>query len=232
VGVEIQEPVVSEDDFEGMEEFVHEYLSASVANEDDGGRMRWYPWHSADYRFNHSLNVVSIATEIAEREGADVHVVRVAALFHDVAKLEVDQDVHAEAGARIAREYLESRAEFPESLIEQVCTVVENHSHQGPVTELSLEAQCLIEADLLDKVGANGTALMLLRMGYESTPHMAAADMVQRVLDRGKNVLERIESDAAESIAHKRLKRAKWFREWLETEVTAMDHDGDTDAPR
>jgi len=56
--------------------------------------------------------------------------------------------------------------------------------------------------------------------------------MVQRVLDRGKNVLERIESDAAESIAHKRLKRAKWFREWLETEVTAMDHDGDTDAPR
>ena len=227
MGVEIREPVVSEEDYEGMETFVREYLSASVANEDDGGRMRWYPWHSADYRFNHIRNVVELAADIAEREGADVDVVRVAALFHDVAKLEVDQDVHAEAGARVAREYLESHADFPDSFVDRVCTVIENHSYQGPVTDLSLEAQCLIEADVLDKVGANGTALMLLRMGYESRTHMAAADMVQRVLDRGTDVLERIESDTAESIAHRRLKRVKWFREWLEEEVPEMEHDED-----
>ncbi len=232
MGVEIRDPAVSDDDFAGMQEFVREYLAASVANEDDGGRMRWYPWHSADYRFNHSLNVVDLATEIANREGADADVVRVGALFHDVAKLEVDQDVHAEAGARVAREYLESHADFPESFIERVCTVIENHSYQGSPSDLSLEAQCLIEADLLDKVGANGTALMLLRMGYESRTHMAAADMVQRVLDRGKNVVERIESDAAESIAHKRLKRVKWFREWLEEEVPEMEPSDDPDAPR
>ncbi|MDZ7702772.1 MAG: HD domain-containing protein [Halobacteriales archaeon] len=224
MGVEIREPVVSEEEYAGMEAFVREYLSASVANEEDGGRMRWYPWHSADYRFNHILNVVELAADIAEREGADVDVVRVAALFHDVAKLEVDQDVHAEAGARIAREYLESHADFPDRFVDRACDVIENHSYQGPVTDLSVEAQCLIEADVLDKVGANGTALMLLRMGYESRTHMAAADMVQRVLDRGTDVLDRIESDTAESIAHERLKRVKWFREWLEEEVPEMDH--------
>lgn len=232
MGVEIREPVVSDEDYAGMEAFVYEYLSASVANEDDGGRMRWYPWHSADYRFNHILNVVELAADIADREGADVDVVRVAGLFHDVAKLEVDQDVHAEAGARVAREYLESHADFPESFIDRVCTVIENHSYQGPVTDLSLEAQCLIEADLLDKVGANGTALMLLRMGYESRTHMAAADMVQRVLERGTDVLDRIESDTAETLAYKRLKRVKWFREWLEEEVPRMEHDEDPEAPR
>ncbi|MFB6354109.1 MAG: HD domain-containing protein [Halobacteriales archaeon] len=232
MGVEIREPAVGEDDYERMREFVYEYLSASVANESDGGRMRWYPWHSADYRFNHIINVVDLAADIAEREGADVDVVKVAALFHDVAKLEVDQDVHAEAGARVAREYLESHGDFPESFIDRVCTVVENHSYQGPVTDLSVEAQSLIEADILDKVGANGVALMLLRMGYESRTHMAAADMVQRVLDRGKDVLERIESDAAESVAHRRLKRVKWFREWLEEEVPEMDHDADADERR
>ena len=229
MGVEIREPVVSEDDYAGMETFVREYLSASVANEDDGGRMRWYPWHSADYRFNHIRNVVELAAEIAEREGADVDVVRVAALFHDVAKLEVDQDVHAEAGARVAREYLESHADYPDSFVDRVCTVIENHSYQGPVTDLSLEAQCLIEADVLDKVGANGTALMLLRMGYESRTHMAAAEMVQRVLDRGTDVMDRIESDTAESIAHERLKRVKWFREWLEEEVAEMAHGEDAE---
>lgn len=231
VGVEIRETVVSDADFDRMEAFVYEYLSASVANESDGGRMRWYPWHSADYRFNHIINVVALAAEIADREGADVDVVRVAGLFHDVAKLEVDQDLHAEAGSRVAREYLESHGDVPESFIDRVCTVIENHSYQGPVTDLSLEAQSLIEADLLDKVGANGTALMLLRMGYESRTHMAAADVVQRVLDRGVDVLDRIESDTAETLAHQRLKRVKWFREWLEDEVPEMEHTVDGEWP-
>jgi uncharacterized protein len=90
------------------------------------------------------------------------------------------------------------------------------------VTELSLETQCLIEGDVLDKVGANGTALMLLRMGYESRTHMDAAEMVDRVLQRGEDALARVESDTAHSIAHERLKRVRWFQEWLEDEVAEM----------
>jgi len=223
VGVEIRESSVDVEAYEAMESFVFDYLSASVQSEDDGGRMRWYPWHSAEYRFNHILNVVAIATHIAEREGADVDVVRVAALFHDIAKLEVDQDVHAEAGARVAREYLESHGEYPPSFVDRVCQSIVDHSYQGDPRDLSLETQCLIEADLLDKVGANGTALMLLRMGYEARTHMDAAEMVQRVLERGKEATVRIQSDTAESIAHRRIKRVKWFREWLEEEVREMD---------
>ncbi len=223
MGVELRESPVTQDEFAAMQEFVREYLTASVANEDDGGRMRWYPWHSAKYRFNHSLNVVELAAEIAEEEGADTDVVRVAALFHDVAKLEVDQDIHAEEGARIAREYLESHGEFPEAFIDRVCRSIEEHSYQGPITDVSLETQCLIEADLLDKVGANGMALMLLRMGYESRSHLDAPEMIERVLERGIEARSRVESDSAESIAYKRLKRVKWFCEWFEGEVAAIE---------
>ena len=226
MGVEIKESSVSDDEFTEMKQFVYDYLAASVENEDDGGRMRWYPWHSADYRFNHILNVVDIAGYIAKREGADVDVVRVAALFHDIAKLDADQDVHAEEGARVAREYLTTRGGYPESFVEQVCQSVTDHSYQGPLTDVSLETRCLIEADILDKVGANGTALMLLRMGYEARTHMDAAEMVQRVLERGKDHSTRIVSDTAESIAHQRLKRVKWFREWLEEEVAEMNRFG------
>ncbi|MCT9096131.1 HD domain-containing protein [Haloarchaeobius sp. HME9146] len=225
MGVEIKESRVTDQEFEAMKEFVYDYLLASVENEDEGGRMRWYPWHSAEYRHNHILNVVELATKIARREGADVDVTRVAALFHDIAKLDADQDVHAEEGARVARTYLESQGEFPASFIDQVCRAVEDHSYQGDLSDLPLETQCLIEADILDKVGANGTALMLLRMGYEARTHMDSAEMVDRVLERGKDAAKRIESDAAESIAHQRLKRVKWFREWLEEEVSEMEHD-------
>jgi uncharacterized protein len=222
MGVEIKETRVTDAEFDAMREFVFEYLAASVEKEEQGGRMRWYPWHSAEYRHNHILNVVSVAEEIAYKEGADVDVTRVAALFHDVAKLETDQDLHPEAGARVARKYLESRGTYPESFITQVCRAVEQHAYQGDLDDLSLETQCLIEADLLDKIGANGTALMLLRMGYEARTHMDTDEMVDRVLERGYDAASRVESDTAEGIAHQRLKRVKWFREWLEDEIAEM----------
>lgn len=227
MGVEIHETKVTAAEFDRMKDFVREYLTASVANEDDGGRMRWYPWHSAEYRFNHILNVVTLAEEIGEHEGADLDVLRVAALFHDVAKLEVDQDVHAEAGARIAREYLESHGDYPEAFIERVCAAIDDHSHQDELETLTTEAQCLVEADLLDKIGANGTTLMLLRMGYEARTHTDAAEMVERVLERGIAAMKRVESDTAESIAYRRLKRVKWFQEWLEDEVPGMNTQAD-----
>ena len=222
MGVEIKETRVADAEFEAMKGFVFEYLAASVEKEEEGGRMRWYPWHSAEYRHNHILNVVDLAVEIAEKEGADTDVTRVAALFHDVAKLETDQELHAEAGARVAREYLESRGEYPESFVQQVCRAIEHHSHQGDLTDLALETQCLIEADLLDKVGANGTALMLLRMGYEARTHMECDEMIERVLERGYDAASRVESETAESIAHQRLKRVKWFSEWLEDEIASL----------
>jgi len=225
VGVEIKENRVSDAEFEAMKTFVFEYLAASVENEDEGGRMRWYPWHSAEYRHNHILNVVELATEIAQKEGADVDITRVAALFHDVAKLEADQELHAEAGARVARKYLESRGEYPESFITAVCRAIEHHSYHGDISDLPLESQCLLEADLLDKVGANGTALMLLRMGYEARTHMDADEMVERVLERGCEAADRVTSNTAESIAHQRLKRVSWFHEWLQEEIAAMDED-------
>jgi uncharacterized protein len=234
LGVEIKESPVSEEEFEAMKAFVADYLAASVNNEDDGGRMRWYPWHSAEYRYNHILNVTALATRIARREGADVDVTRVAALFHDVAKLSAEQDAHAAVGAGIAREFLTTRAEYPTSFVEAVCAAIEDHSFQGELTELPLETRCLLEADLLDKVGAHGAVLLFLRMGYESRSHLEAAEVAERVLERGKDVKARVVSDTAEGIAHQRLERVQWFREWLEEEVAGLEEfesDPDADVP-
>jgi uncharacterized protein len=223
VGVEIKESPVTDGQFDEMAAFVRDYLEASVENEDDGGRMRWYPWHSAEYRFTHILNVVDIGERIAEAAGADVDVVRVAALFHDIAKLEADREAHADEGARIARKYLETHGDFAPSFVDQVAEAVARHSYQGDLTDLSLETRCLVEADLLDKAGANGAVLMLLRMGYEARTHMDAAEMVERVQERGEDAAARVESETAESIAHRRLKRVRWLKEWLQAEVVGTD---------
>ena len=229
MGVEIKESTVSEEAFAEMEQFVYDYLAASVENEEDGGRMRWYPWHSAEYRFNHILNVADLASHIARKEGANADVTRVAALFHDIAKLEADQDVHAEEGARVAREYLETHGDYPASFVDEVCAAITDHSYQGDLSDVSRETRCLMEADLLDKVGANGTTLMLLRMGYEARTHMDANEMVGRVLQRGEDAVDRVRSDTAQSLAHRRIKRVRWFKEWLEGEVAEMEMEEETE---
>jgi uncharacterized protein len=51
---------------------------------------------------------------------------------------------------------------------------------------------------------------------------MDAAEMVDRVIERGVDAKDRVESDTAESIIHQRLKRTRWFQEWLEAEVADM----------
>jgi uncharacterized protein len=222
VGVELEHPPLDDRTVAEMERFVREYLRASVAAEDDGSRMRWYPWHSSRYRFNHTLNVASLGSELAAETGANVDVVRVAALFHDVAKLEAEQETHAAEGARVAREYLEPRDEFPQSFVDRVADSVANHTRDDDVADLDPETAALIEADMLDKVGANGALLLLLRMGYESRTHMDAASMVERVHERGESVAERIESEAARQELDRRMRRSRWLREWLEEEVAAM----------
>jgi uncharacterized protein len=81
-------------------------------------------------------------------------------------------------------------------------------------------------------VGANGAILMILRMGYEARTHLDAIEMVERVLERGRAARERVESDAAESVAHQRLKRVRWLHEWLADEVPGMrDRSAGPDAP-
>lgn len=223
MGVEIAEQPIDAETFADMETFVRNYLEASVENEDDGGRMRWYPWHSAAYRFNHIQNVVELGERIATAEGAAVDVVRVAALFHDIAKLEADQDVHAEAGAAVAREYLETQTDVPDSFVDQVCRAIAEHSAEERVADVSLETQSLMEADLLDKVGVNGVILILLRMGYEARTHMDAAEMIDRVRQRGREKVALVESDTANAIGQRRLKRTRWICEWVQDEVANME---------
>jgi len=60
-------------------------------------------------------------------------------------------------------------------------------------------------------------------MGYEARTHMDANEMVGRVLERGEDAVARVVSDTAESIAHQRLKRVRWFKEWLEAEIAEME---------
>ncbi len=216
VSEQVSEEKVGHNEFEEMQEFVKSHLEDTVKA--DGNRMRWYPWHSADYRFNHIMSVVNLSNRIARNEGADVDVVRVAALFHDVAKFEVKQEKHAEEGAWIAQKKL-NRMGYDDEFIDKVAKVIKDHTNR-PDEEMPLESKALIEADSIEKIGVAGATLMALRVGYESRPHDEVSNMMQRVINRGENMLEWMETDTAREIVRKRIERVKTLKNWYIDELT------------
>ncbi len=106
----------------------------------------------AAHAFDHVLRVTRLAVHIAQAEGADVEIVRVAALLHDVSE---GRREHHLASARMARELL---AQAPSDFVDAVAHAIESHRFSQPPDPVTLEAQCLHDADKLDAIGAVGVA--------------------------------------------------------------------------
>jgi len=102
--------------------------------------------------FDHVLRVTALAERIARAEGADLDVVRTAALLHDVAESE-DREVHHLLGARRAREILAGQ---PAEFAEAVSHAIEAHRFRHDPEPRTLEARVLSDADKLDSIGAIG----------------------------------------------------------------------------
>lgn len=118
---------------------------------------RFYDGADAAHDFDHVLRVLTLAERIAGAEGADLEIVRTAALLHDVARAETGgTDVcHAQAGAQRAREIL--RASPPER-VEAVARAIAAHRFRRGPAPVTLEAKVLFDADKLDAIGAVGIA--------------------------------------------------------------------------
>ena len=117
---------------------------------------RFYP-ASGDpaHDFDHVLRVASLAERIARAEGADVEIVRAAALLHDVARGDRSDRDHAEAAADRARDILKAH---PSERVEAVAQAILQHRFRSGPPPRSLEARCLFDADKLDSIGAIGVA--------------------------------------------------------------------------
>ena len=104
----------------------------------------------------HTLRVFKMATRIAECEGADVTVVQLAALLHDVDDRKISPDTY-ESQAN-ARNFLLSSS-VDESTVEHICQISREISFGANNSPPSTpEGQCVQDADRLDAIGAIGIA--------------------------------------------------------------------------
>jgi uncharacterized protein len=107
--------------------------------------------------FDHILRVLRLAERIGKAEGADLEIVRTAALLHDIGRSEEARTgrCHAQIGAEMAAKIL---SQHPQDRVQAVVEAIAAHRFRGGETPRSLEARVLFDADKLDAIGAIGIA--------------------------------------------------------------------------
>lgn len=120
-----------------------------------------HDWH-------HTERVYGLCMRIGEKEHANLAVLKLAALLHDIGREEEDHSnggvCHAERGAAMAREILKEQG-FPPAISEQVIHCIASHRFRGTTMPQSKEAKILFDADKLDALGAVGIGRAFLFSG-------------------------------------------------------------------
>jgi uncharacterized protein len=119
----------------------------------------------------HIERVVGTALEIGTQEGADLDVIELAAILHDVFEnKETHSNIegfrHEIEGAKEARKILKQLG-VADKTVDAVCHCIESHRKRTSTEPQTIEAKCLFDADKLDCIGAIG----VIRCAFVSFDH-------------------------------------------------------------
>lgn len=224
--------ILTDDRFCHLCTFVRQYLEETAA----GREQEWvhrFP-RAAEYRWRHTLNVLRNVEKIMDGEGADddvADVVRVAAILHDVSTFVCDHSVHGWVSADIAEEYLREQG-YPEEFVVRVAHAIAEHGtdfgtlpteEQGAL--FSWEGKVLVEADILDKLGASAITSGLLYLGkQDKLPHESRAALAEGpVMERAAFFKDYLWTETSKQLAEERFGFFVEFLEQLAEEVVEVE---------
>lgn len=105
----------------------------------------------------HTLRVYKMATRIAEQENANLLIVQLSALLHDVDDIKLSPATHANKDRAVG--FLREHG-VSEEMIKSICEIIREVSFKGTDTTVpkTIEGKCVQDADRLDAIGAIGIA--------------------------------------------------------------------------
>ena len=123
---------------------------------------------SSGHDWWHVWRVWQMARRLAREENADLFVVELAALLHDIAdwKLHGGDDT---VGPRVARDVM-AKFDVPEAVMNQVCKMIPAMAFKGARVKTpmpTLEGKIVQDADRLDALGAIGIARTFAYGGFK-----------------------------------------------------------------
>ena len=180
----------------------------------ENGRPDLYPFRS---RYEHTMRVYRWAIKLQAKLGGDLDVIVLAALLHDVGW---DGDrPHNEISAEIAVEYLDSIGVDPE-LIVRVGEIIMIHEDKDTDKDLSLECRIVMDADLLDEVGAVGVMWDCMATALEDdASYKRAYYRIKEYYRKNKPKISRCKTDTARNEYNKRMQLIENYLYQLEREL-------------
>jgi uncharacterized protein len=186
---------------------------------------QWEGFHWPGYTHEHTSRVRALARALAATEGADLVVVDLAALLHDIAKPQGAE--HARLGAAEAAALLHSHGLDPH-LVDRVHDAIATHSGDNTPTH-PVENRVLGDADLIDaNFGLVATwRFITIRAGRGSTVVETVTGFADW-LPRKDELMHLLRSEAGRAVAHERSVVMRGFCE----QVAAAYHNGEHPALR
>ncbi|MGF7109597.1 HD domain-containing protein [Treponema pedis] len=107
--------------------------------------------------FFHTMRVYRTAAYIAKRENADIYIVKLAALLHDVDDIKLSPDTHADKNRALL--FMQSN-KVSVKVCKSVLSIIGQVSYTGKDSVIpdTIEGKCVQDADRLDALGAIGIA--------------------------------------------------------------------------
>ncbi len=130
-----------------------------------------YPKDDWAHGKGHIERVVRMGLKIGREEGADLDVIELAAILHDISEhkethTQIEGFRHETEGAAEARRILKTLG-LSGRIIDAVAHCIESHRKRTGIVPRTIEAKCLFDADKLDCLGAVG----VIRCAFVSFDH-------------------------------------------------------------
>ena len=111
--------------------------------------------------FSHVIRVLNLSLEIGKKLGANLYVLEIAVLLHDVGRENEEQDIynrnHAELSAEMSLDFIKSQGfQISHDDLDNIIHCIRAHSFSNKITPKTLEAKILSDVDKLDVLGAIG----------------------------------------------------------------------------
>jgi len=143
-------------------------LKKAVIKDIEEEARKYFKNASGCHDWSHVDRVRNLALHIGRKEKADLFVLEIAALLHDIGRKKEMKNkgkfCHAEIGFDLAEKILK-RLNFNEKQISNICHCIITHRFRNSHVPNSIEAKVLYDADKLDSIGAIGVARTCLFAG-------------------------------------------------------------------
>jgi uncharacterized protein len=151
------------------------WISGTIAGRADGilrsierEARKFFQTARGSHDWDHTERVYRLCLRLGRKENADLAVLKLAALLHDIGRADEDRSngrlCHGERGAKLAKKILE-RNKVKKETLAKVVHCIETHRYRRGRSPESLEAKILFDADKLDSIGAVGIGRAFLFAG-------------------------------------------------------------------